>query len=116
MTADQIAASCRDYAKALRAEADALERAADLLAPHSWKVAAQFYAPWGFKKDGTPRKRPPIAPEVLAKGHATRRRQKAERRAARDAGAQREELRLNVLSSTHPTARELQNHPLVYAS
>ena len=125
--ARMIAVDCRDRAQELREqitalqdEVDRLLRAAEVLdpgmtSPEELSAEAEaVYAPWGFKKDGSPRRRPVPRPETQAKAAATRR-AKAEALAAR-AEAVSEELRLNVLSSTRPSQRELQDREVVHVT
>ena len=142
--ARMIAVDCRERAEDVREqianltdELDRLERAAELLDPGVTtpeglsRDAEEVYAPWGYKKDGSPRMRPAPSPEHQAKAAATRRaRAEAEAAAAADpdggfddgpGGQQtqfepKEEVRLNVLSSTHPTQRELQDREVVHST
>lgn len=84
-----------------------LEEAAQAVAEET----IEHYAPFGYKADGTPRKRPVPSAETMAKVHASRARN------AREKGARKpQEQRLKVISSTHPTERELEGREVVHTT
>jgi hypothetical protein len=72
-------------------------------------------APYGYKADGSPRKRPALTAEAQARSASTRRRKRAEK-AARTT-EQPEEIRLGgIISSTKPTKAELRDREVVHAT
>ena len=70
-------------------------------------------APYGYKADGTPRKRRPPSPEALARSIATRRAQATERHAKVRAA---KGVRLNVQTVTGPTEREMADRAVAHVT
>jgi hypothetical protein len=107
----------------LLAEFEALKRADALLSevaeahPITAAPAPQDdeHAPYGYKADGTPRKRPALSAEGQAKAKATRERKRKEREDA--ARPKRVEVRLaGLASSLHPTEQELADREVAWTT
>jgi hypothetical protein len=136
MDAASIRQSIKDRLEELRpvlAEVEALERAEAVLAefapaedptPDMEALTAEseaHYAPWGYKADGvTPYKRKPPTPDEVARRVATRKansaRRAIEETIAAEAAGSRQELRLNVTSSLHPTEQELRDRRVAHVT
>jgi hypothetical protein len=126
MTAADIAQSMRDEASRLRTYAERLERFAALLDGHepddelAREVERDDDAPYGRKADGTPYKRRPPSRAVIEQRAATRRANARAKRTASfpelDHGRRSTPALLHVLSSTHPTPRELVDRELVHTT
>lgn len=109
-TATQIAEEIREYARILDTIADLLDPTGDLEKLNADLLnqtgdleqlnaeVEQFYAPYGYKANGIPRKRPAPSAETLAKATASRRRTAAAKRASEKAehDAITEKLRLSL--------------------
>lgn len=127
MTAQEIAASIRKYAAEWLEIADKLDPAG-VTSDQLDAEAEEFYAPWGYKADGTPYKRQPPSRDTVrrreAKRQATLRRRKAESTetpedapsAPQGAARRPQTVRLNVLSSTKPTERELEGREVAHVT
>jgi hypothetical protein len=111
MTLEQIRQAIQDRKHELQSELTRLDRALDAL---GGEVSPAPPAPWGYKTDGTPRRRPGPGPEALAKSIATRRAKAKKQR--RDAQPPREEVRLKILSSTRPTPTELKDRKVAHVT
>jgi hypothetical protein len=120
MTADDIAQSMRDHASRLRTDAERWERFAALLDGHDVDVELAREvelsdvddAPYGRKADGTPYKRRPPTRASVKRREAKRQATLAAKRAA----AASERVDLHVVSSLHPTERELDDRELVHTT
>jgi hypothetical protein len=120
MTADDIAQSMREHASRLRADAARWERFAALLDGHDVDVELAREvelsdvddAPYGRKADGTPYKRRPPTRASVKRREAKRQATLAAKRAA----AASERVDLHVVSSLHPTERELDDRELVHTT
>jgi hypothetical protein len=125
-TAADIAQSMRDEASRLRTDAERWERFAALLDGHELdgdrarEVAPDDDAPFGRKADGTPYKRRPPSRAVIEQRAKTRRANARAKRKANfrelDHGRRSTPALLHVLSSTHPTPRELEDRELVHTT
>jgi hypothetical protein len=128
MTADRIAASMRAEATRLRERADQLDQAAAMLESHAPANGSSADAPYGYKADGTPRKRrpkskygykadgtprlrPAPSARAMAKSIATRRRKGRPPMSELDVAR-----RMRVISSTHLTPGELEGRELVHTT
>ncbi len=124
MDTRKLASEMRAEAALLYRKALALEAAADALigaepppekptGARAEQEAAERHgdpAPYGYKADGTPRKRPAPSKENLAKAQAARwHRKSIEQRPRR-------ETRLRVLSQTAPTERELEDREVAHVT
>jgi hypothetical protein len=120
MTADDIAQSMREHASHLRADAARWERFAALLDGHDVDVdlAREVElsdvddAPYGRKADGTPYKRRPPTRASVKRREAKRQATLAAKRAA----AASERVDLHVVSSLHPTERELEGREVAHTT
>jgi hypothetical protein len=114
MTLEEIRQAIRDRKHELQSELTRLDGALDALGGEASPASPVSPAPWGYKPDGTPRRRPAPPPEALAKSIATRRAKAKKQR--RDAQPPREEVRLKILSSTKPTPAELKDRKVAHVT
>jgi hypothetical protein len=118
-----LATELRAFAKKLTDAADVLDPAGTTLETPSSSVPERIQrgvsiedlwaadaAPYGYKADGTPRRRPAPSPETQAKIAAIR---KARRQPEAPAA---ETVTLRVLSSTKPTPKELEDREVVHVT
>ena len=73
-------------------------------------------APYGYKADGTPRKRPAPTRETQTRAHAAKAQRRAENARAGGQTKRRRETRLRVLSSTAPTEAELKDREIKHVT
>jgi hypothetical protein len=113
MTLEQIRQAIQDRKHELQSELTRLDRALDALGGEASPAPP---APWGYKADGTPRRRPGPGPEALAKSIATRRSKAAERKEIARRDRHLNEVTLRVLSSTKPTPAELKDRKVAHVT
>jgi len=118
MTADQIAAAMHAEADRLNLAAERIRASALILEGKPSKrlrlvePESKPEAPYGYKADGTPRKRRPPKGGMAAVARRGWQTRQAAAKAAGQTGSRAERIDLRVLSSTHPTERELADREI----